>query len=173
MEYLFFTLFSAIAIISALLVITFRNPVHSVVSLIVCFFQVACLFVLLRSPFLAGAQIFVYVGAIMIFFVFAVFLLDFKDSMAKGRFGNITVYALPVSVLMFIEVLMLIVKGPFAKTVAQPAEVQKMMDLGQSTKAIGMVMFTKYLLPFEIISVVLLVGFVGAVVLTVKERKGE
>jgi len=173
MEYLFFTFFSAIAVISALLVITFRNPVHSVVSLIVCFFQVACLFVLLRSPFLAGAQIFVYVGAIMIFFVFAVFLLDFRSSMAKGRFGKLTTYALPVGVLMFLEVLMLVVKGPFAKMLAQPADIQKMMDLGQSTKAIGTVMFTKYLLPFEIISVVLLVGFVGAVVLTVKERKGE
>lgn len=173
MEYLFFTLFSAIALISALLVITFRNPVHSVVALIVCFFQVACLFVLLRSPFLAGAQIFIYVGAIMVFFVFAVFLMDFKSSMAKERFGKITVYALPVGVLMFLEVLMLIVKGPFAKMGAQPADVQKMLDLGQSTKAIGMVMFTKYLLPFEIISVVLLVGFIGAVVLTVKEKKGE
>jgi len=173
MELLFFYIFSAIAVLSALMVITFRNPVHSVVAMITCFFQIACIFVLLRSPFLAGAQLFVYVGAIMIFFVFAVFLLDFRSSMAKPRFGRWAGPGLVAAVLMFIEVVALITKVSSVGIARQDAAILSLLSMGQSTKAIGTVMFTKYLLPFEIISVVLLVGFVGAVVLTVQERKGD
>lgn len=173
MELLFFFLFASVAVISALLVITFRNPVHSVVSLIVCFFQVACLFVLLRSPFLAGAQLFVYVGAIMIFFVFAVFLLDIKSSMAKPRFSRWAVYGAPVGLFMLAELLLLIGRGSFGGAVKQNASVLSLLNLGKSTEAVGVILYTKYLLPFEIISVVLLVGFVGAVVLTVKGKKEE
>ncbi len=170
-EQLFFFLFAGLAVFSALMVITLRNPVHSVVALIICFFQVACLFILLRSPFLAGAQIFVYVGAIMIFFVFAVFLLDIKSSMAKEKFSPVIVLGVPAGLLFIVEAGMLIAKGGFSGVVSQDKVVSKMLDMGQSTEALGQVLYTKYLLPFEIISVVLLIGFVGAVVLTVKGKK--
>jgi NADH-quinone oxidoreductase subunit J len=173
MELLFFYIFSTLSVLTALMVIIFKNPVHSVVAMITCFFQIAGIFVLLRSPFLAGAQLFVYVGAIMIFFVFAVFLLDFRKSMAKTRFGKWAGPGLVAAVLIFIEVVALISKGSFAGMAGQDANISSLLSMGQSTKAIGTVMFTKYLLPFEIISVVLLVGFVGAVVLTVQERKED
>ena len=173
MELFFFFLFSLIAVVSALMVITFRNPVHSVVALIVCFFQVACLFVLLRSPFLAGAQLFVYVGAIMIFFVFAVFLLDIRSSMAKPRFTSGLLTGLPAALIMLFEVLLLIASGSFGKPIRHDTSILSLLSMGKSTEAVGALLYTKYLLPFEIISVVLLVGFIGAVVLTVKGRKEE
>ena len=173
MEQLFFFIFATIAVLSATMVIAFRNPVHSVISLMLCFFQIACIFVLLRSPFLAGAQIFVYVGAIMIFFVFAVFLLDIKSSMEKPRFSRWGIPGAIASLVVLSEVFALISRQAFGEIAKQDPVILSLLSLGQSTKAIGMVMFTKYLLPFEIISLVLLVGFVGAVVLTVKERKED
>lgn len=171
LEQLFFFLFAGLAVFSAVMVISLRNTVHCVVSLIICFFQVACLFILLRSPFIAGAQVFVYVGAIMIFFVFAVFLLDIKTSMAKEKFSPFVVLGIPAGLLFLVEAVMLIAKGGFSGKVIQDAGISKMLDMGQSTEALGLVLYTKYLLPFEIISLVLLIGFVGAVVLTVKGKK--
>jgi len=170
-ELLFFFLFAVLAVASAIMVVTFRDPVHSVVALMVCFFQVACLFVLLRSPFLAGAQLFVYVGAIMVFFVFAVFLLDIRRSMEKPRFTRWAAGAVSLGVLMVAEVLLLVLKGSFGKAPAQDEAVSSMLSMGQSAEALGAVLYTKFLYPFEIISVVLLVAFIGAVVLTVKQIK--
>ena len=172
-ETIFFFLFAALAVSSAIMVITMRNPVHSVVSLIVCFFQIACLFILLRAPFLAGAQIFVYVGAIMIFFVFAIFLLDIKSSMAKPKFSKWAPYGIPVGLFFLAEMVLLSLKDGFATKGADIAKASFLLDMGKSTEALGQVLFTKYLLPFEIISVVLLVGFIGAVVLTVKPPKED
>ena len=172
-ETLFFFLFATLAVVSALMVVVQRNPVHSVLSLIICFVQVACLFILLRSPFLAGAQLFVYVGAIMIFFVFAVFLLDMKSSINKTRFSGWFVIGVPMALFFVAEMVSLIGLGGFSGAVQGRADVNAMLSMGQSTKALGTVLYTKYLLPFEIISVVLLVGFVGAVVLTVKQKKEE
>lgn len=171
MELLFFLFFATLAVISAILVITLRNPLHSVISLIVCFGQVACLFVLLKSPFLAGAQMFVYVGAIMIFFVFAVFLLDIKSAMASAKFGRWAVYGIPLALVLFIELAVLVGRGRFGQPGDQEAITGSLLSLGKSTEAIGVALFTKYLLPFEIISILLLVAFVGAVVLMVKQKK--
>jgi len=172
-EQLFFFLFAALAVASAVAVISFRNPVHSVISLIICFFQIACLFILLRAPFIAGAQIFVYVGAIMIFFVFAVFLLDIRTSMAKEKFSKWVVIGIPVALFFLIELIALVAGGTFGHPVGETSNITELLDIGQNTVALGTVMFTKYLLPFEIISVVLLVGFIGAVVLTVQPRKED
>ncbi|MDH3973266.1 MAG: NADH-quinone oxidoreductase subunit J [Deltaproteobacteria bacterium] len=172
-ETLFFFLFAALAVVSAVMVISFRNPVHSVISLIICFFQIACLFLLLRAPFIAGAQIFVYVGAIMIFFVFAVFLLDIRTSMAKEKFSKWIVLGVPIALFFLIEIIALIAGGTFGQPSEEVTDISKLFSIGQNTEALGRVLFTKYLLPFEIISVVLLIGFVGAVVLTVKPRKED
>lgn len=172
-EQLFFFLFAALAVASAVAVISFRNPVHSVISLIICFFQIACLFILLRAPFIAGAQIFVYVGAIMIFFVFAVFLLDIRTSMAKEKFSKWVVLGIPVALFFLIELIALVAGGTFGHPTGKESDISALLDLGKNTEALGRVLFTKYLLPFEIISVVLLIGFVGAVVLTVKPQKED
>ncbi len=171
METFFFFLFAVVAVISAALVITLRNPVHSVVSLVVCFFQVACLFVMLKSPFLAGAQLFVYVGAIMVFFVFAVFLLNLKGEMAKDKFSRWSMYGIPLGIILFIEIIVLVSRGRFGHPSGRNAEVESLLNLGKSTEAVGVALFTEYLLPFEVISILLLVAFVGAVILMVKEKK--
>lgn len=172
-ETLFFFLFAALAVLSAIMVISFRNPVHSVISLIICFFQIACLFLLLRAPFIAGAQVFVYVGAIMIFFVFAVFLLDIRSSMAKEKFSKWIFIGVPVALFFLFEVFALISGGTFGRPSGDGSDISTLLSLGKNTEALGRILFTKYLLPFEIISVVLLIGFVGAVVLTVKPRKED
>src|SRR3990170_6710203 len=83
MEKLFFLMFAIIAIISAIGVVSLRNPVHSAISLIVCFFQVAAIFILLRSPFLAVVQIFIYVGAVMVLFLFVIMMLDIRKAIIE------------------------------------------------------------------------------------------
>lgn len=171
MEMLFFLVFATVAVISAVLVITLRNPVHSVVFLVVCLFQIACLFVMLKAPFLAGAQLFIYVGAIMVFFVFAVFMLDLKSIIGKERFSKWSWYGIPLAIILFIEMIILIYRGRFGQPTGYDAMVESLLNLGKSTEAVGLELFTKYLLPFEIISILLLVAFVGAVVLMVKEKK--
>ncbi|MBE9504236.1 MAG: NADH-quinone oxidoreductase subunit J [Proteobacteria bacterium] len=173
MELLFFFLFATVAVLAAVMVVTVRNPVHSVLALILCFFQVACLFVLLRSPFLGIAQLFIYVGAIMIFFLFAVFLLDIKRTIHQERYSRWASFALPAGIIMLVEIVLLLGRGKFGAPVQEQEAVASLLNLGKSTEAIGAVLFTKYLYPFEIISVVLLVAFVGAVVLTVKSKQED
>ena len=85
MELIFFLIFAVIAIASAVGVVTFRNPVHSALSLIICFLQVAALFILLRSPFLAVMQVFIYVGAVVVLFLFAVLILNLGREQMKER----------------------------------------------------------------------------------------
>src|SRR3972149_5163716 len=83
MEKIFFLIFALIAVASAIAVISLKNPVHSAISLMVCFFQVAAIFVLLRSPFLAAIQIFLYVGAVMVLFLFVIMMLDIRKAIIE------------------------------------------------------------------------------------------
>ncbi len=164
-EQLFFIAFAVAAVASAVAVVTMRNPVHSALALMVCLFQVACLFVLLRSPFLAVVQIFIYVGAVMVLFLFVVLVLDVrKIAMDAFRFRKPWV-VIGVGLAVAVEIEFIV----FAST-------YKLADLaapGAETKVavIGKELFTKFLFPFEVVSVILLVAMVGAIVLT-RERKG-
>ncbi len=113
MEQLFFIIFAAIAIASALAVVTMRNPVHSAIFLMVTMLQVAALFVLLRAPFLAAVQVFIYIGAVMVLFLFVVLVLDVKKiSMGafsiKGR--SFVVLAI---VVITVEMVVIMLKSPF------------------------------------------------------------
>lgn len=167
MEQLFFLIFASVAVGSAVAVVTLRNPVHSALALMVCLLQVACLFVLLRSPFLAVVQIFIYVGAVMVLFLFVVLVLDIRKMVMetfplrkKGlAFWIIVAVALEVEIVIFMSRFNGVqLTGPATET---------------KVETIGKVLFTKYLFPFEVVSVILLVAMVGAIVMTMtKERRG-
>lgn len=165
MEKLFFLIFAIIAIISAIAVISFRNPVHSAISLMVCFLQVAAIFILLRSPFLAVAQVFLYVGAVMVLFLFVIMMLDIRKA-AIGRFvpgGLFWIIALLIALAY--EMFAVISKSSFqARSIAAPR-------LDGTVAEIGKALFREYLLPFEVVSVILLVALVGAIVMGKKEIK--
>lgn len=165
-EMVFFFIFAIIAVGSAVGVVTLRNPVHSVMSLMVCFMQMAALFVLLRSPFLAAVQVFVYVGAVLVLFLFVIMMLDIRQaSMARfvagGRYWIIAI------LVVLIAEMILIVSGSKFNNMA----VATGSRLDGSVKEIGTALFTKYLLPFEVISLILLVALLGAIVLGKKELR--
>ncbi len=164
METAFFLLFAGMAVLSALVVVVARNPVHSALSLMVCFDQFAALFILLGSPFLAVIQIFVYVGAVMVLFLFVIMMLDVRKDV-HVRFRASAVPALAVVAFLGAEMLAMLLGSehiPALSAVVGPG-------VAGSVKELSLTLFADYLLPFEVASVVLLVALVGAIVLAKKE----
>ena len=161
MEFGFFLFFAVVAIASALVVVIARSPVHSALALLVSLVQVAALFILLGSPFLAAIQIFVYVGAVMVLFLFVIMMLDVRKA-ARVRFlrGG-TIPTLVVLVLLGAEMLILLLGSERFSTTAAAG--------GGDLKALSTTLFTEYLFPFEVASVILLVALVGAIVLARSE----
>ena len=162
MEFGFFLFFAAISIASALLVVIAKNPIHSALALMVCLVQVAALFILLGSPFLAAIQIFVYVGAVMVLFLFVIMMLDVREA-ARVRFlqGG-TFPTLVVLVLLGAEMLILLLGSERFPVSATDMEVVR----GEGAlERLSTTLFTDYLFPFEVASVILLVALVGAIVL--------
>ena len=162
MEFGFFLFFAAISIASALLVIIAKNPIHSALALMVCLVQVAALFILLGSPFLAAIQIFVYVGAVMVLFLFVIMMLDVREA-ARVRFlqGG-TFPTLVVLALLGAEMLILLLGSERFPVSATDMEVVR----GEGAlERLSTTLFTDYLFPFEVASVILLVALVGAIVL--------
>lgn len=168
MEAIFFYIFAGIAVVSAAGVITLRNPIHSAVCLIVCLLQVAALYILLRSPFLAAVQIFIYVGAVMVLFLFAVMMLDIgKERMRRHIHGQRKI-ALP-TVIVLLGMMGAMALG--GKLTAPPGQYSP-SSLVKNTEVIGKLLYTKYIFPFEVVSVLLLVALIGAIVLVMR-RKDE
>ncbi len=155
-------IFSAIAVVFALSTIFQRNPVYSAASLIIVMIALAVNYLILDAEFIAAIQVIVYAGAIMVLFVFVVMLLNIKEvsqkkeGLTKGR-----VFGVLLTVLFGIQ---LFVVALSAKTVITNGDLTKYKGL-DNTKIIGKVLFSDYLLPFEVVSIVLIVGIVGAVVL--------
>jgi NADH-quinone oxidoreductase subunit J len=167
----FFYVFSIIAVASALMVIASRNPVHSVLFLILCFVNAAGLFMLAGAEFLALILIVVYVGAVAVLFLFVVMMLDVD--FASMRLGMLQ-YA-PVGVVIGIILLLelLLVAGSFvvAPDVASTAVVP--IDAGiENTRALGQVIYTRYVYLFQGAGAVLLVAMIGAIVLTLRHKAG-
>jgi len=169
MEQLFFYIFAVIAVAAALAVITVKNPVHSAVSLIVCLIQVAALYVLLKIPFLAAVQIFIYVGAVMVLFLFAVMIIDIGKERLKEQIHGQKKYAIPAVILFFMATGYMVLWGKL--TVPTPNDSAPLP--GFHIEGIGKFLYTKYIFPFELVSVLLLVALVGAIVLVMKDKKGN
>ncbi len=168
-EQFFFYIFAFIAVISAICVVTLKNPVHSAFFLIVCLMQVAAVFVLLRAPFLAAVQVFVYVGAVMVLFLFAVMVLDLGKENLLNRLHNQATLAGILVVVLFVAMAALALRGRLTAPQGPYTEVV----LAKNTEVVGKSLYTNYIYPFEIVSLVLLVALIGAVVLVMKDKKNE
>ena len=160
-----FYVFSALLLLAALRVITARNPVHAVLFLVLAFFNAGGLWLLLGAEFLAIALVMVYVGAVMVLFLFVVMMLDISiERLRMGFWKNLPV-GIAVGFAILVEMTVLLRSNYFAGFSAHP------VPAGSSNvKELGRVMFTEYAYPFELASVILLVGIIAAVVLTLRRR---
>lgn len=164
-DYVFYFL-AAILLAAGVRVITARNPVHAALYLVLAFFTAAGIWLLLEAEFLAITLVLVYVGAVMVLFLFVVMMLDINiDKMREGFWKALPV-ALPVGILMAVE-MVLILNTPH--TLATTPVVHG-TDYS-NTAELGRVMYTQYLLPFELAAVVLLVAIIAAIALTLRDRK--
>ena len=163
-----FYLFSAVLLVSAFLVVTSRSTVHAALYLVLTFFNAACIWMLLKAEFLSITLVLVYVGAVMVLFLFVVMMLDINtDSLRAGFWSHFPLAAL-VGVLIAVEVALVMKSGfnlPEAKPMAP--EVLKMGN----TKALGVTIYTEYLYPLQVAAVLLLVGMIAAIALTLRKRK--
>ncbi|MDQ6988857.1 MAG: NADH-quinone oxidoreductase subunit J [Mariprofundaceae bacterium] len=169
LETAFFNLFGGLAIAAALGVILSANTMHSVMWLILCFFNASGLFFLLDAEFLGIILILIYVGAVMVLFMFVVMMLEVN--VAKKREGWLQYLPVGgmVSLILFIELVAASTSGLFgSEKMATAAHLGKEVS---NTEEIGKVLYTQYLLAFEIAAIILLVALVGAIVLTLRERK--
>jgi NADH-quinone oxidoreductase subunit J len=161
-----FIYFAAVIIISAVLMITRRNPIHSVLLMLLLFFHIAGVFVLLNAEFLAAVQLIVYAGAILILYLFVVMLLNVDKERSVKRANRYWPVMAGFGIVIASEIVLLIVRGKFAVDAGQ------LMKPGfGSVNALGVELYTNYLVPFEIASVILLVGLVGAVMLAKKVKE--
>lgn len=167
-DIVFYTL-AAILLYAALRVITTRNPVYAALYLVLAFFTAAGVWLLLEAEFLAIALVLVYVGAVMVLFLFVVMMLDINLDKLREGFWNALPIALPVGGLMAVEMVLIVGVRNFGadKILAPPARAADYSN----TAELGRVLYTDYLLPFELASVVLLVAIVAAIALTLRDRK--
>jgi NADH-quinone oxidoreductase subunit J len=166
-----FYAFSLVMLAGAVMVITVRNPVYAALSLVLTFFSAAALWMLLEVEFLAIVLILVYVGAVMVLFLFVVMMLDINLVPLKEGFIRYLPAGIVVSVLMAVELLLVIwSRGRFAEG-AYPIPAPGPEGYS-NTKAVGEWLFTHYLLAFEVAGVVLLVAIIAAVALTLRQRTG-
>ncbi|MEO5349197.1 MAG: NADH-quinone oxidoreductase subunit J [Magnetococcus sp. YQC-3] len=160
-----FYAFAAVTALAAMGVVGSRNQVHSVLFLILTFFSTAALFVLLDAEFLAALLIMVYMGAVAVLFMFVVMMLDMELDELKERAVAHLPLGMAVGLVILVELVVIL-----SHTHAGPAHAAAATAVS-NTRAIGQVMYTQHLYPFELASLVLLVALVGAVVLTLREQK--
>ena len=167
---IFFYIFSAVMLFAAFKVITSRNPVHSALYLVLCFFQASAIWMLLQAEFLSITLILVYVGAVMVLFLFVVMMLDINIEAMREGFWSHFPLAASIGAVLALE-LASVVLGGFRLTQAPVTAVMPEGQQYSNTKELGVVLYTEYLYPLEIAAVILLVAIVAAIALTLRERK--
>ncbi|MCX7792989.1 MAG: NADH-quinone oxidoreductase subunit J [Thermodesulfovibrionales bacterium] len=161
-----FFAYLAIAIIGlSIFIITRKNPVHSVLGMLFMFIHVGALYLFLNAEFLAAVQVIVYAGAILVLFLFAIMILNIKEELKTELFIGSWVMAIPVTAGLAIMLLLGLRTIKPGYTGSHSIEYIKTMT---HTKAFGKELFMNYLLPFELVSIILLVAIVGAIVLSKK-----
>ncbi|WP_427911676.1 NADH-quinone oxidoreductase subunit J [Ramlibacter sp. MMS24-I3-19] len=174
----FFYLFSAVLLFAAFRVITARNPVYAALYLVLAFFQAAAVWILLKAEFLAISLVLVYVGAVMVLFLFVVMMLDIDVASLRAGFWKHFPLAAIVGVIIALEMAAVLmggfrpaepVNGPAAAQVAQAGGTA--VAQVSNTRELGKLLYTQYLFPLEIAAVLLLVAIVAAIALTLRERK--
>jgi NADH-quinone oxidoreductase subunit J len=163
-----FYVFAALLLFASFRVITARSTVHAVLFLVLAFFNAACLWMLLQAEFLAITLVLVYVGAVMVLFLFVVMMLDANiDAVREGFWKHFPVAAL-IGVVIALEMIW-VLSGGFDVSDA-PATTEQALALG-NTKLLGIEIYTKYLYPLQIAAVLLLVAIIAAIALTLRQRK--
>jgi len=167
----FFYLFSAVVIASAVMVIASRNPVHSVLFLILAFFNAAGLFILMGAEFLALLLVVVYVGAVAVLFLFVVMMLDVDFVQLREGFLNYLPVGALIGIILLIELLLVLGGWVISPDVAANVAVPIPADPSVSNiKAIGQVLYTRYVFFFQMSGLILLVAMIGAIVLTLRHK---
>ena len=160
-----FYLFSTIMVLSALRMITVRNPVHAALHLVLVFFTTAMLWVSLEAEFLGIVLVLVYVGAVMVLFIFVIMMLDINLVKLREGFIRFMPAAVLVASVMLAE--LIVVVGASVFRVGRPPTAPADYD---NTRALGEVLYTEYVYPFEIASLILLVAIIAAITLTLRRR---
>ena len=168
-----FYAFAAIAVAAAVMVVSARNPVHSVLFLIVTFFTTAGLFVLIGAEFLAMVLVVVYVGAVAVLFMFVVMMLDINFVEMREGFLQYMPIGVLVGIILLVELLMVLGTASMSPAVmASGTEPIPDLTQRQNTAALGDVLYTKYIYLFQTAGMILLVAMIGAIVLTLRQRPG-
>ncbi len=163
-----FYVFSAILLFASFRVITARSPVYAALFLVLAFFNAACIWILLRAEFLAIVLVLVYVGAVMVLFLFVVMMLDVgSEALREGFWTHFPVAAL-VGVVIALEMAAVLLPG-FRVTDAPVADATALAN--GNTKMLGIEVYTRYLYPLQIAAVLLLVAIIAAIALTLRQRK--
>lgn len=166
-----FYAFASILILSAIMVISAKNPVHSVLFLILAFFNAAGLFVLLGAEFVAMILVIVYVGAVAVLFLFVVMMLDISFADLRKGAMQFVPLGLLLGIILLAELVMLYmawnVAPEAAQNLATPIDTSSSLT---NSEALGQVLYTKYLFPFQVSGLILLVAMMGAIVLTLRRR---
>ncbi len=167
-ELFLFYLFSSVTLLSAVAVVTARNPIYSALFLILAFFSSAATWILLEAEFLGVVLVLVYVGAVMVLFLFVVMMLDIQIDTLKEGFIRYLPVGLLVGIAVAVEMILVMKSDVFSK-VAIPDPAPLSVD---NTKMLGEVLYTEYVYPFEIAAVILVVAMIAAIVLTHRRRPG-
>lgn len=159
--------FATVLVVSAIAIVTARNPVHAVLCMVLCFFTTAGLWLLLRAEFLAILLVLVYVGAVMVLFLFVVMMLDIHVEQLREGIWKKLPLALGVGGIMVAETVVILARQAFRTT--------PLHDPGpaySNVKELGRVLYTQYAYAFEIAAVILLVAIIAAIALTLRRREG-
>ena len=171
MEQIIFYCFSALLLFSATMVITVRNPVRAALFLVLAFFTSAGIWLLLEAEFLALTLVLVYVGAVMVLFLFVVMMLDINLTSLQEGFTRYLPLGILVAALITIEMLAVLGAAHFGLDIVPLPAPQP--DDYSNTRAIGLMLYTTYVYPFEIAAVILTVAIVAAITLTLRENKSR
>ncbi|MBF0337186.1 MAG: NADH-quinone oxidoreductase subunit J [Nitrospirae bacterium] len=165
----FFLYLASVCVLVSVLTVTRRNVMHAVLFMLLLFFHVAGLYLFLNAEFLAAIQIIIYAGAIMVLFLFVVMLLNLREDEKSSQY----IRQWPVGLVVALSAMFVFVMATFSLRTGEHGvwSIDRIRALTH-TSALGRIMFTQYLLPFEIASMILLVAIVGAIVLAKKRLKG-
>ena len=160
-----FYVFAAILVWSGLRVITTRNPVHAALWLVLSFFTSGAIWLMLQAEFLAIALVLVYVGAVMVLFLFVVMMLDVNFDSLRKQFRSYLPQGVIVGAIVLLEMTLVVLSSAIGGGEAPP------LPAGSNTKALGQLLYVDYVYPFEVAAVVLLVAIIAAIALTHRKRK--
>ncbi len=170
-EILFYA-FSAVLVVAAVGVITARNPVHAALYLVFAFFNSAILWLLMEAEFLAIVLVLVYVGAVMVLFLFVVMMLDVNVAQMRQGFTRYAPLGILIAALVVVEIGSVVWVKNLGVEESAAAVIDTAAEGYSNTRALGELLYTKYLYPFELAAMLLLLAIVAAITLTMRQRRG-